>query len=54
MIKLTLAEVVQAVQGRPWGELPTVSVGGISTDSRSVAASDLFFALRGPRFDGTP
>ncbi len=52
MIKLTLEEIVQAMGGRPWGELPTVSVGGVSTDSRTVAASDLFFAIRGPRFDG--
>jgi UDP-N-acetylmuramoyl-tripeptide--D-alanyl-D-alanine ligase len=52
VIKLTLAEMVQAMGGRPWGELPTVSVGGISTDSRTAAASDLFFAIRGPRFDG--
>jgi UDP-N-acetylmuramoyl-tripeptide--D-alanyl-D-alanine ligase len=52
VIKLTLAEILSAIQGRPWGELPTVSVAGVSTDSRSVAASDLFFALRGPRFDG--
>ena len=52
MIKLTLAEVVQAIDGRPWGELPTVSVGGVSTDSRSTAADELFFAIRGPHFDG--
>lgn len=52
MIKLTLTEIVQAMQGRPWGELATVSVGGVSTDSRTAAASDLFFAIRGPRFDG--
>lgn len=52
MIKLTLAEIVQAMGGRPWGELTTVSVGGVSTDSRTVAATDLFFAIRGPRFDG--
>lgn len=52
MIKLTLAEIVEAMGGRPWGELPTVSVGGVSTDSRTAAASDLFFAIRGPRFDG--
>ncbi|HPM23834.1 MAG TPA: UDP-N-acetylmuramoyl-tripeptide--D-alanyl-D-alanine ligase [Phycisphaerae bacterium] len=52
MIKLTLGEIVQAMGGRPWGELPTVSVGGVSTDSRTVAASDLFFAIRGQRFDG--
>jgi UDP-N-acetylmuramoyl-tripeptide--D-alanyl-D-alanine ligase len=52
VIKLTLAEIVQAMGGRPWGEVPTVSVAGVSTDSRTVAASDLFFAIRGPRFDG--
>lgn len=52
MIKLTLGEVVQAMNGRPWGELPTISIGGVSTDSRTVSGSDLFFALRGPRFDG--
>ncbi len=52
MIKLTLGEIVQAMSGRPWGELPTVSVAGVSTDSRTAAASDLFFAVRGPRFDG--
>lgn len=40
------------MEGRPCGELPTVSVGGVSTDSRTVAASDLFFAIPGPRFDG--
>ena len=52
MIKLTLAEVVQAMAGRPLGELPTGNVGGVSTDSRTAAADDLFFAIRGPRFDG--
>jgi UDP-N-acetylmuramoyl-tripeptide--D-alanyl-D-alanine ligase len=52
VIKLTLAEAVQAMQARPWGELPTVSVGRVSTDSRTADASDLFFAIRGPRFDG--
>ncbi len=52
MIKLTLGEIVQAMDGRPVGQLPTVSVSGVSTDSRSTAPSDLFFAIRGPRFDG--
>ncbi len=52
MIKLTLGEVVEAIQGRPWGELPAASVGGVSTDSRTTSASDLFFAIPGPRFDG--
>ncbi len=52
MIKLTLAEIVAAVRGRPWGELPTVSVGGVSTDSRSATPDDLFFAIPGERYDG--
>ncbi len=52
MIKLTLAEIVEAIGGRPWDRLPTISAGGVSTDSRSIAASDLFFALTGDRFDG--
>lgn len=52
MIRLTLAEVVQAMDGRPWGPVPTVSVGGVSTDSRTASARDLFIALRGPRYDG--
>ncbi len=52
MIKLTLAEVIEAMGARPWGAVPTISVGGVSTDSRSVTASDLFFAISGPRFDG--
>jgi UDP-N-acetylmuramoyl-tripeptide--D-alanyl-D-alanine ligase len=52
VIKLTLAEIVQAMAGRPWGTLPTLSVGGVSTDSRTTANGELFFALHGPRFDG--
>ncbi|MBK9119642.1 MAG: UDP-N-acetylmuramoyl-tripeptide--D-alanyl-D-alanine ligase [Phycisphaerales bacterium] len=52
MIKLVLSEAVQAMAGRPWGELSTVSVAGVSTDSRTTDASDLFFAIRGERFDG--
>lgn len=52
MIKLTLGEAVRALNGKPWGELPTVSIGGVSTDSRTTNASDLFVAIRGPRFDG--
>jgi UDP-N-acetylmuramoyl-tripeptide--D-alanyl-D-alanine ligase len=52
VITLTLSETVQALAARPWGELRTISIGGVSTDSRTVAASDLFFAIPGPRFDG--
>lgn len=52
MIKLILAEVAQAIGGRPRGELATVSVQRVSTDSRDIVPGDLFFALNGPRFDG--
>ncbi|MBU0637625.1 MAG: UDP-N-acetylmuramoyl-tripeptide--D-alanyl-D-alanine ligase [Planctomycetes bacterium] len=52
MIKLILSEVIEAIQGRIAGEVPPTSVGGVSTDSRSVAPGELFFAVVGPRFDG--
>jgi UDP-N-acetylmuramoyl-tripeptide--D-alanyl-D-alanine ligase len=42
-----LAAVGGRVQGRAAGE-PT----GVSIDSRTLARGDLFFALRGPNFDG--
>lgn len=52
MIKLVLSEVVQALAPDYRGEPPGGSVSGVSTDSRSIEAGDLFFAIRGPRFDG--
>jgi UDP-N-acetylmuramoyl-tripeptide--D-alanyl-D-alanine ligase len=52
VIKLVLSEVIEAMRAQVRGEPPTVSVGGVSTDSRSVRPGELFFALRGPRFDG--
>lgn len=52
MIPLMLSEVVAAIRGKPCGEVATVSVRGVSTDSRTVQPGELFFALRGPRFDG--
>ena len=52
MIKLVLNEVVEAIGGRVRSDVPTISVSNVSTDSRTVGAGDLFFALSGPRFDG--
>ena len=52
MIKLVLSEVVEAVGGKVAGGAPTLSVKGVSTDSRCVRAGELFFALLGPNFDG--
>ena len=52
MIKLVLSEVVDAIEGEVAGGTPTLSVEGVTTDSRTASAGDLFFALSGPRFDG--
>jgi len=50
-VALTLGWIAGAVAGtlRGPGETP---VRGVVTDSRAMAAGDLFVALRGPRFDG--
>ena len=52
MKPLTLQEIVQSIRGRPAGVLPKMSICRISTDSRSVTPADLFFAIKGPNFDG--
>lgn len=52
MIKLVLEEIITAVCGRTGGDVPAFSVTGVSTDSRSACAGELFFAIHGPRFDG--
>lgn len=49
---MTLDEVARAVGARhTTGDLGR-AVGGFSIDSRTLAAGDLFVAIRGPRFDG--
>lgn len=52
MIKLTLNEVIDAIGGRPVTPPPARSVSGVSTDSRTLAAGELFFAIAGDKFDG--
>ncbi|MFN0137304.1 MAG: UDP-N-acetylmuramoyl-tripeptide--D-alanyl-D-alanine ligase [Phycisphaerae bacterium] len=52
MIPLVLKEVIDAIGGYVRGELPTLSVRGVSTDSRTVQDGELFFAIAGPNFDG--
>lgn len=49
---LSVGEVVQAVGGRLLGGDPLRRVKGVSTDSRTVKSGEVFFALRGKRFDG--
>lgn len=48
---MQLSQVARAVSGRPSRPLAAESVAGVSTDSRSIRAGDLFFALRGASFD---
>lgn len=52
MKTLTLEETVRAMRGRITAQPNAATVGGVSTDSRTVERGDLFFALRGPNFDG--
>lgn len=48
---MNAANIANLLQGRLHGEAVDV-VGRLSTDSRSVAAGDIFIALVGERFDG--
>ena len=38
--------------GGAWRPAPPQEIAGVSTDTRSLAAGELFFALQGPIFDG--
>ena len=52
MKRLMVEDIRRAVRGRwRWPGEP-VTAGGVSTDSRTAGADDLFIALRGERFDG--
>jgi UDP-N-acetylmuramoyl-tripeptide--D-alanyl-D-alanine ligase len=48
---MQLSQVARAVNGRPSRPLASETVTGVSTDTRSIRAGDLFFALRGASFD---
>lgn len=52
MKTLFLDEIRICIGARAHSEMGLVSVTGISTDSRQIRAGDLFFAIRGPNFDG--
>ncbi|WP_373691520.1 UDP-N-acetylmuramoyl-tripeptide--D-alanyl-D-alanine ligase [Azonexus sp.] len=49
MMSCLLSQVAEATGGRMLGD--DVALDGVSTDTRSVAAGQLFVALRGERFD---
>jgi len=48
---MLLSQVALAVSGRPSRPLEAEKVSGVSTDTRSIRAGDLFFALRGANYD---
>jgi UDP-N-acetylmuramoyl-tripeptide--D-alanyl-D-alanine ligase len=50
MSSFSLSQIAKALGGRLIGE--DVSVGSISTDSRTLGPGELFVALQGPNFDG--
>jgi len=52
MKTLSLEEVRAAVGGRWASEGEIAAVRGVATDSRTAREGELFFALRGARFDG--
>ena len=52
MKPLTLDEILTAINGRPLSEITPGTVTGVSIDSRTVAAGDIFFAINGEQFDG--
>src|SRR5580698_1794117 len=47
---LDLQRAAQAM--RAVGEVPAIAVAGFSVDTRTQNVGDLYFALRGPHFDG--
>jgi UDP-N-acetylmuramoyl-tripeptide--D-alanyl-D-alanine ligase len=50
-MNLTLEEIAGHVEGRLYGPA-TAGVRGYSIDSRTLKRGELFFAIKGPRFDG--
>src|SRR5205085_4516401 len=52
MHPLTMEEVIAAIGGRALAKPPIPTITAVGTDSRSVTAGEIFFALKGPRYDG--
>ena len=52
MIPMSLAKVAEAIGARLDRCDDGISVRRVTTDSREAGPGDLFFAIRGPRFDG--
>ncbi|MBI5875384.1 MAG: UDP-N-acetylmuramoyl-tripeptide--D-alanyl-D-alanine ligase [Deltaproteobacteria bacterium] len=52
MIRLTVKDIANAVNGNLMSGNEDVWINGVSTDSRTIRKGELFFALKGPNFDG--
>ncbi|HKZ45942.1 MAG TPA: UDP-N-acetylmuramoyl-tripeptide--D-alanyl-D-alanine ligase [Thermodesulfobacteriota bacterium] len=52
MVRLKIKEVLKIVNGCLASGGSEGLINGVSTDSRTVNKGELFFALKGPRFDG--
>ena len=52
MIKMTLGQIVEAMQGRLAGAAGDIPVAAVGTDSRTIKSGEVFLALAGERFDG--
>src|SRR5688572_2035948 len=52
VMTLTAAGVADATRGRVIAGSADRAIDGFSIDSRTLAPGDLFFAIRGERFDG--
>ncbi|CAG0933390.1 partial UDP-N-acetylmuramoyl-tripeptide--D-alanyl-D-alanine ligase, partial [Planctomycetaceae bacterium] len=51
-MRVTFADIAAATGGRLTTGDPCALATGVSTDSRGISAGDVFFALKGPNFDG--
>jgi UDP-N-acetylmuramoyl-tripeptide--D-alanyl-D-alanine ligase len=49
---MTLREMIQATNGRLISGFPESRYSRLSIDTRTLRAGDVFFAIRGPRYDG--
>jgi UDP-N-acetylmuramoyl-tripeptide--D-alanyl-D-alanine ligase len=51
-VAITAVEAAAVMNGQIVSGDPDTSIGGVSIDSRTLSPGDLFFAIRGERFDG--
>jgi UDP-N-acetylmuramoyl-tripeptide--D-alanyl-D-alanine ligase len=49
---MTLGQIARVIGGTLQGAAPELTAAGVSTDTRTLRAGQLFFALKGPVYDG--